>query len=209
MMCAAREPRGFNEICGICSEREHLSCRCLIQRDRIYFNVPIISSPPQITHSGRGGTGYDLPMSPPSYSGRSGGAGCNIPRFPPQYSGNNNGYDTNEGLQQQYGSRSHRYRAKPFMRHHSGGNGTALSPQQQPAPRPFSSFGGSRGTTAATVQRCGRNNSQAPAPSLALAGSRGTTAATVQRFDRSSSKASAPSVALGGNRGTLAAMDCR
>ena len=46
-----------------------------------------------------------------------------IPRSLPQYSG------------------SHCYRAKPFVRHYSGGDGTALSPQQQPAPRPFCSFG--------------------------------------------------------------------
>ena len=36
---------------------------------------------------------------------------------------------------------SHCYRTKPFVRHYSGGDGTALSLQQQPAPRPFSSFG--------------------------------------------------------------------
>ena len=56
------------------------------------------------------------------YSGRSGGPGYDIPCSPPQYSG------------------SHSYRAKPFVRRYSGGDGTALSPQHQPAPRPFSSF---------------------------------------------------------------------
>ena len=61
-------------------------------------------------------------MSPPSYSGRRGGPGYDIPCSPPQYSG------------------GHCYRAKPFVRRYSGGDGTALSPQQQPAPRPFSSF---------------------------------------------------------------------
>ena len=55
-------------------------------------------------------------------SGRSGGPGYDIPCSPPQYSG------------------SHCYRAKPFVRRYSGGDGTALSAQQQPAPRPFSSF---------------------------------------------------------------------
>ena len=61
-------------------------------------------------------------ISPPSYSGRSGGPGYDIPCSPPQYRG------------------SHCDRAKPFVRRYSGGDGTALSPQQQPAPRPFSSF---------------------------------------------------------------------
>ena len=65
---------------------------------------------------------YDLPMSPSSYSNRSDGPGYDIPCSLPQYSG------------------SHCYRAKPFVRRYSGGDGTALSPQQQPAPRPFSSF---------------------------------------------------------------------
>ena len=64
---------------------------------------------------------------------------------------------------------------------------------------------GTRGTTAATVQR--RRSSQPHAPSLALSGTRGTQAATVQR--RSSSQAPAPSVALAGRRGALTAMDCR
>ena len=111
-MCAAREPRRFNGICGTCSERVYLSCHCLLRRDRIHPDVPTLSSPPQINRSGLGGTGYDLPMPPPSYGGRSGGTGCDIPRPPPQYSG------------------SHCYRAKPFVRHYSGGDGTALSPQK-------------------------------------------------------------------------------
>ena len=62
------------------------------------------------------------PISPPSYSGRSGGPGYDIPCSPPQYSG------------------GHCYRAKSFVRRYSGGDGTVLSPQRQPAPRPFSSF---------------------------------------------------------------------
>ena len=79
------------------------------------YDLPM--SPP--SYSGRrSGPGYDipwydLPMSPPSYSGRSGGPGYDIPCSPPQYSG------------------SHYYRAKPFVPHYSGGDGTALSPQQQ------------------------------------------------------------------------------
>ena len=53
------------------------------------YGLPI--SPP--SYSGRsGGPGYDipwydLPMSPPSYSGRRGGPGYDIPCSPPQYSG--------------------------------------------------------------------------------------------------------------------------
>ena len=118
--CAQRESHGVSTDSATLG---HLSCDCLLQRDRICSDVPTLSSPPQNNRSGRGGTGYNLPMSPPSYSGRSGGPGYDIPRYPPQYSG------------------SHCYRAKPFVRHYSGGDGTALSPQQQPAPRPFSSFG--------------------------------------------------------------------
>ena len=116
-------PRRFNGLCDTCCELGHLSYDCLLQRDRVYSDVPTLSSSPQNNRSGRGGTGYDLPISPPSYSGRSGGPGYDIPWSPPQYSD------------------SHCYYAKPFVRHSSGGDGTALSPQQQPAPRPFSSFG--------------------------------------------------------------------
>ena len=106
-MCAARDPRSFNGLCDTCCWLGHLSCDCLLQRDRIYSDVPTLSYPP---------------ISPPSYSGRSGGSGYDISCSPPQYSG------------------SHCYRVKPFVRRYSSGDGTALSPQQQPAPRPFSSF---------------------------------------------------------------------
>ena len=83
-MCAAREPRRFNGLCHICCELGHLSYHCLLQRDRIYSDVPSTPpSPPQNNRSGRGGTGYDLPMSPPSYSGCSGGPGYDIPWSPP------------------------------------------------------------------------------------------------------------------------------
>ena len=138
-------------------------------------DLPI--SPP--SYSGRsGGPGYDipchdLPISPPSYSGRSGGPGYDIPCSSPQYSGSHcyrakpfvRRYSGGDGTvlssQQQttssYSGRSggpaydipcaspqyssgHCYRAKPFVRRYSFCDGTALSPQQQPAPRPFSSF---------------------------------------------------------------------
>ena len=112
-----------------CSALGHLSFHCLLQRDRIYSDVLTLSSPPQISCSGRGGTGYDLSMSPPSYKGRSGGTGCDIPWSPPQYSGSNNGYGTNEGPQQQYGRGAYG----------SAGYGATFA-QQQPAPRPFRSF---------------------------------------------------------------------
>ena len=126
-MCAAREPRRFNGLCDTCCWLGYLSCDYLLQRDRVYSNVPTFSSPPQNNRSGRGGTGYDLPISPSSYSGRSGGPGYDIPCSPPQYSG------------------SHCYRAKPFVRHYSGGNGTALSPQQQPTPPSYSGCSGGPG----------------------------------------------------------------
>ena len=129
-MYAARRPRSFNGICGTGSERGHLSCHCLLRRDCIYPDVPTLSSPPQINRSDRGGTGYDLPVSPPSYSGRSGSTGFDIPRSPPQYSRSNDGYGTNGGPQQQYGrgaDGSAGYRAR-FA-------------QQQQGPRPFCSFG--------------------------------------------------------------------
>ena len=94
-----------------------------------WYDLPMSPSP----YSGRsGGLGYDipwydLPMSPPLYSGRSGGPGYDIQCSPPQYSG------------------SHCYRAKPFVRHYSGGDGTALSPQQQPTPPSYSGRSGGPG----------------------------------------------------------------
>ena len=80
---AAREPLRFNGICGTFSELGNLSCHCLLRRDRMYSDIPTLSSPPKINRSGRGSTGYDFPMWPPLFSGRSGGTGCDIPRFPP------------------------------------------------------------------------------------------------------------------------------
>ena len=114
----------------------------------MYSDVPTLSSPPQINRSAGGGTGYDLPISPPSYSGRSGGTGYDLPIHPPsysgrsggtgydvpwsppQYSGSDNGYGTNEGPQQQYGRGADG----------SAGYGATFA-QQQPASRPFRSFG--------------------------------------------------------------------
>ena len=111
------------------------------------YDLPI--SPP--SYSGRsGGPGYDipchdLPILPPSYSGRSGGPGYDIPWYdlhisPPSYSGRSGGPGYDIPCSPPQCSGSHCYRAKPFVRRYSGGDGTALSPQQQPAPRSFSSF---------------------------------------------------------------------
>ena len=122
-MCAAREPRRFNGLCDTCCWFGHLSCDCLLQRDRIYPDVLTLSSPPP---SNRGGPGYDIPFyppqqTPPSYSGRSGGPGYDIPCYPPQQPA-----------------------PRPFSsfvrdQKYYGGNSTA--PPQQPGPRLFSSFG--------------------------------------------------------------------
>ena len=67
-MCAAREPRRFNGLCGICSELGHLSCHCLLQRDRIYSDVPTLSSPPKINRSGRGSSSAPRFSSSSSHS---------------------------------------------------------------------------------------------------------------------------------------------
>ena len=142
---AAREPRRFNGTCGTCSERGNLSCHCLLRRDLIYSDIPTLSSPPQINRSGRGVTGYDLPMSPPLFSGRS-GATAVISRGLRRSAAvvivivRNRLCDTLAAATVQLCRRS--------------GN--------QP-PVPFQLLSGSRGTTAATVQRCGRSSSQAPA----------------------------------------------
>ena len=104
--------------------------------DEGYFGGPF-SSVFGGPESGHGPTAYVLQLTT---SRRSSGTGCDIPRSPSQYSGSNNGYNTNRGLQQQYGSGSRSYRTKPFVRHHGGGDGTALWPQQQHGPRPFCSF---------------------------------------------------------------------
>ena len=105
--------------------------------DEGYFGGPLSSvfGGPEPGHDP---TAYVLQLPT---SGRSSGTGCDIPRSPPQYSGSNNGYGTNRGPQQQYSSGSRSYRAKPFVRHYRGGDGTALWPQQQHGPRPFCSFG--------------------------------------------------------------------
>ena len=66
---------------------------------------------------------------------------------------------------------------------------------------PSLALSGTRGTTAATVQR--HSSSHPHALPLALSGIRGTTAATVQR--RRSSQPHASSLALSGTRGTTAA----
>ena len=134
-MCAAREPRRFTKLCDTCCWCEHLSCDCLFQRDRIYSDVPTLSSPPQ---SNRGGPGYDIPFYPPqqtpsSYSGRSGGPGYDILCYLPQqalpsYSGRSGGpaYDIPRYSPQQ---------SPPSYSGRSGGPGYDIlcyPPQQTP-----------------------------------------------------------------------------
>ena len=69
--------------------------------DEEYFGDPF-SSVFGGPESGHGPTAYVLQLPT---SGRSGGTGCDIPRSPPQYSGSNNGYGTNGGPQQQHAPR--------------------------------------------------------------------------------------------------------
>ena len=78
--------------------------------DEAYFGSPL-SSVFGGPESGHGPTAYVLQLPT---SGRSSTV-CDIPWSPPQYSGSNNGYGTNRGPQQQYGSGSRSYRAKPFV----------------------------------------------------------------------------------------------
>ena len=197
-MCAAREPRRFNGLRDTCCWLGHLSCDCLLQRGRIYSDVPTLSSPP---------------ISAPSYSGRSGGPGYDIPCSPPQYSGvisivRNRSYDATAAGTVQHCRRSSSQPHAPSLALSGTRGTTAATVQRRSSSQlhaPPLALSGTRGTTAATVQR--RRSSQAHAPSLALSRTRRTTAATVQR--RNSSHALAPSVALAGSRGALAAMDRR
>ena len=102
-------------------------------------HISVVLFPPFLggPESGHGPTAYVLELPTSCRSSTA----YDIPWSPPQYSGSNNGYGTNRGPQQQYGSGSRSYYAKPFVRHHRGGDGTALWPQQQHGPRPFCSFG--------------------------------------------------------------------
>ena len=164
-MCAAREPRRLNGLCDTCCWFGHLSCDCLLQRDRIFSDVPTLSSPPQ---SNRGGPGYDIPCyppqpTPPSYSGRSGGPGHDIPCYPPQqtppsYSGRSGGpgygipcyppQQTPPSYSDPSGGPGYDIpcyppqQTPPSYSGRSGGPGYDIPcyPPQQPAPRPFSSF---------------------------------------------------------------------
>ena len=167
-MCAARGPQRFNGIYGTCSERGHLSRHCPLRRDRIYSDVLTLSSPQQINRGGRGGTEYDLPVSPPSFSGRSGGTGCDIPRSPPQYSGSNNGYGTD-------GVRSSSTDTAPMVawgtvRHSYSSTAAVVIVILRNRSCDTSA--------AATVQHCSRSSSKPPPHfSVALAGSKGALAA--------------------------------
>ena len=128
-----RAPSRFEGICDTCGQYGHRMRYCIQNQPAPHAHVfaapvappapsaPVFSAPPI------GGSGYN------GAYGYGGGDGS--------YSGSNNGYGTTRGPQQQYGSGSRSYRAKPFVRHYRGGDGTALWPQQQHGPRPFCSFG--------------------------------------------------------------------
>ena len=128
-----RAPSRFEGICNSCGQYGHRMRYCIRNQPAPHAHVvaapvaprapsaPVFSAPPT------GGSGYN------GAHGYGGGDGS--------YRGSNNGYGTNRGPQQQYGSGSRSYRAKPSVRHYRGGDGTALWPQQQHGPRPFCSFG--------------------------------------------------------------------
>ena len=128
-----RTPSRFEGICNSCGQYGHRMRYCIRNQPAPHAHIvaapvaprapsaPVFSAPPT------GGSGYN------GAHGYGGGDGS--------YSGGNNGYGTNRGPQQQYGSGSRSYRAKPSVRHYRGGDGTALWPQQQHGPRPFCSFG--------------------------------------------------------------------
>ena len=128
-----RAPSRFEGICDTCGQYGHRMRYCIRNQPAPHAHVvaapvappapsaPVFSAPPTGGSDYNGAHGY-------------GGGDCS-------YSGSNNGYGTHRGPQQQYGSGSRSYRAKPFVRHYRGGDGTALWPQQQHGPRPFCSFG--------------------------------------------------------------------
>ena len=117
-----RAPLRFEGTCGFCGQYGHRMRHCI--RNQPAPHAHVVAAP--IDGGGNG-----------SYGGGAYGRGYGDG----SYSGSNNGYGTHRGPQQQYGSGSRRYRAKPFVRHYRGGDGTALWPQQQHGPRPFCSFG--------------------------------------------------------------------
>ena len=130
-MCAAREPRRFNGLCDTCCWFGHLSCDCLLQRDRIYSDVPTLSSPP---------------ISPPLYSGRSGGSGYDIPCYPPQQPAPR---PFSSFVRYQRYNGGHRTAPQPqpaprpfssFVREQRYNGGHRTAPRQQRGPRPFNSF---------------------------------------------------------------------
>ena len=128
-----RAPSRFEGICDTCGQYGHRMRYCIRNQRAPHAHVvaapvappapsaPVFSAPPTGGSDFNGAHGYG------------GGDGS--------YSGSNNGYGAHRGPQQQYGSGSRSYRAKPFVRHYRGGDGTALWPQQQHGPRPFCSFG--------------------------------------------------------------------
>ena len=117
-----RAPSRFEETCGFCGQYGHRMRHCI--RNQPAPHAHVVAAP--IDGGGNG-----------SYGGGAYGRGYGDG----SYSGSNNGYGTNRGPQQQYSSGNRSYRAKPFVRHYRGGDGTALWPQQQHGPRPFCSFG--------------------------------------------------------------------
>ena len=197
-MCAAREPRRFNGLCDTCCWFGHLSCNCLLQRDRIYSDVPTLSSP--LNHLRHTAVAAAAPAMISLTPRRSTVVLIVIVQ--------NRSYDATAASTVQHCRRSSSQPHAPSLALSETRGTTAATVQRRRSSQPHApslALSETIGTTAATVQR--RRSSQPHAPSLALSGTRGTTAATVQR--RSSSQAPAPSLALAGSRGALAAMDRR
>ena len=198
-MCAAREPRRLNGLCDSCCWLGHLSCDCLLQRDRMYSDT-CQSFPPHLYRLRHTAVAAAAPAMISRVLRRSTVAVNAIVR--------NRSCDATAAATVQHYRRSSSQPHAPSLALSGTRDSTVATVQRRRSSQPHApclAFPGTRGTTAATVQR--RRSSQPHAPCLALAGTRGTAAATVQR--RSSSHAPAPSLALAGSRGALAAMDRR
>ena len=195
-MCPAREPRRFNRLCDTCCWLGHLSCYCLLQRDRIHSDEPTQPFPAHLYRLRHTVVAAAAPAMIYRVLRRSTVVVIAIVR--------NRSYNATAAATVQHCRRSSSKPHAPSLALSGVRGTTAATVQRRSSSQPHApalALSGTRGTTAATVQR--HSSSQPHAPSLALSGTRGTTAATVQR--RRSSQPHAPSLALSGTRGTTAA----
>ena len=166
-----RGPRRFNRICGTCSEREHLSRHCILRRDRIYSDVPTLSSHRRSTVAAAAAPAT-IYQCRPRYTAVTAAAPAVTSRGPRHSTAAATTATVPTGVHSSSTDATPMV-ARGTVRHLYNSTAAVVIVIVRNCSCDT--------TVAATVGHCGRSSTKAPSPSVDLSGSRGALAAMNRR----------------------------